>query len=51
MQHPELVSFIYHLYYYYLGVIGWVGMGWNHLSQDNDQWSAIVDAVMNLRVP
>jgi hypothetical protein len=31
--------------------IGWSGMDWIHLAQDKDQWRALVNTVMNLRVP
>jgi hypothetical protein len=34
-----------------LGEIEWDGMGWIDLAQDRDQWSALVNTVMNLRVP
>jgi hypothetical protein len=30
--------------------IGWVGMDWIHLAQGRDQWWAIVNTLMNLRV-
>jgi hypothetical protein len=31
--------------------IGWDGMDWIDLAQNRDQWGALVDTVMNLRVP
>jgi hypothetical protein len=30
--------------------IGWDGMDWIDLAQDRDQWTALVNTVMNLRV-
>jgi hypothetical protein len=31
--------------------IGWNGMDWTDVAQDRDQWRALVNMVMNLRVP
>jgi hypothetical protein len=31
--------------------IEWEGVDWMHLGQDRDQWRAIVNTIMNLRVP
>jgi hypothetical protein len=30
---------------------GWDGVGWIDLAQDRDQWRALVNTVMNRRVP
>jgi hypothetical protein len=34
-----------------LGEIGWDGMDWIDLAQDRDKWRALVNTVMNLRIP
>jgi hypothetical protein len=31
--------------------VGWDGMDWIDVAQDRDRWKALVNAVMNLRVP
>jgi hypothetical protein len=31
--------------------VGWDGMDWIELAQDRGQWKALVNTVMNLRVP
>jgi hypothetical protein len=31
--------------------IGWGGMDWIDLAQGKDQWRALVNTLMNLRVP
>jgi hypothetical protein len=34
-----------------LSEIGWDGMDWIDLAQDRDQWRALVNMIMSLRVP
>jgi hypothetical protein len=34
-----------------LSETGWDGMDWIYLAQDRDQWRALMNTVMNLRVP
>jgi hypothetical protein len=34
-----------------LGEIGWDGRDWIERAQDGDQWRALVNTMMNLRVP
>jgi hypothetical protein len=31
--------------------IEWDGVDWTEMAQDRDQWRALVNKVMNLRVP
>jgi hypothetical protein len=31
--------------------VGWVGVDWIGLAQDRDRWRALVNLVLNLRVP
>jgi hypothetical protein len=35
----------------YLRGIGWDGVDWIELAEDRDHWRALVNTVMNLRVP
>jgi hypothetical protein len=34
-----------------LGEMGWVGVVWIGLAQDRNRWRALVNSVLNLRVP
>jgi hypothetical protein len=34
-----------------LGEIGWDGMDWIDLAQDRDQWRALVNTALKIRVP
>jgi hypothetical protein len=34
-----------------LGEVGWGGVDWIGLAQDRDKWRALVDSLINLRVP
>jgi hypothetical protein len=31
--------------------VGWDGVDWVNMAKDRDQWRAIVNTVLNLRVP
>jgi hypothetical protein len=35
----------------HLREIGWDGVDWIDMAQDRDQWRALVNTVLNLRVP
>jgi hypothetical protein len=35
----------------FLREVGWGRMDWIHLAEDRDQWRALVNMVINLRVP
>jgi hypothetical protein len=35
----------------YFREVGWDGMDWIYLAQDREQWRALVNTVMNFRVP
>jgi hypothetical protein len=35
----------------YLREIGWSGVGWIDLAQERGEWRALVNTIMNLRVP
>jgi hypothetical protein len=34
-----------------LGEVGWGNLGWIGLAQDRNRWRAVVNSVLNLRVP
>jgi hypothetical protein len=34
-----------------LGEVGWGDVGWIGLAQDRNRWRALVNSVLNLRVP
>jgi hypothetical protein len=34
-----------------LGEVRWHGVDWIGLAQERDRWRALVNAVMNLRIP
>jgi hypothetical protein len=35
----------------YLGEVGWGDVGWIGLAKDRNRWRAVVNSVLNLRVP
>jgi hypothetical protein len=34
-----------------LSEVRWEGVDWMHLAQSRDQWRAVVNTIMNIRVP
>jgi hypothetical protein len=34
-----------------LGEVGWGDLDWNGLAKDRNRWRALVNSVLNLRVP
>jgi hypothetical protein len=34
-----------------IGEMGWDGVNWIDVAQDRDKWRALVNTIMNLRVP
>jgi hypothetical protein len=44
-------SFHIHFHFSFTVLLGWDGMDWIDLAQDRDQWRALVNTVMDLRVP
>jgi hypothetical protein len=34
-----------------VNILGWDGVDWIDMAQDRDQWRALVNTVLNLRVP
>jgi hypothetical protein len=51
----EIIYLTYVCMYVYilmdLREIGWDGVDWIDMAQDRDQWRAVVNTVLNLRVP
>jgi hypothetical protein len=46
-----LISECYDHHLMDLREIGWGGMDWIELAQDRDQWRALMNTVVNLRIP
>jgi hypothetical protein len=40
-----------HIIRIYIREIGWEVVDWMHVAQGRDYWRAVVNTVMNLRVP
>jgi hypothetical protein len=35
----------------YVNKAGWEGVDWIHMAQDRERWLAVVNTLINLRVP
>jgi hypothetical protein len=42
---------VYLTHSFSISQIGWDGVDWMDMAQDRDQWRALVNTVLNLRVP
>jgi hypothetical protein len=45
------ITVIRHRWVDNLGEVGWGDLGWNGLAQDRNRWRALINSVLNLRVP
>jgi hypothetical protein len=47
----NIIKYVVLSYTFDLREIGWDAVDWIGLAQDRDQWKALVNTVMNIRVP